>query len=102
MKNDITCRSRPLLYPKFILSPLLHLRIFIKPEVSVRYLIHSDSDNTPRRIIMGNQNQHGNEENRNKSGQNAPGNFKNDPNRASEAGRKGAEQSQGERNEERE
>jgi len=51
---------------------------------------------------MGNQNQQGNEENRNKGGQNTPGNFKNDPNRANEAGRKAGEQAPGQRNEERE
>jgi general stress protein YciG len=32
---------------------------------------------------------------RSKGGQNSPGNFKNDPERASEAGRKGGQRSQG-------
>jgi general stress protein YciG len=46
---------------------------------------------------MSNPNQYGQNMNpdEKKQGQNAPGNFKNDPDRAREAGRKGGEQSQG-------
>jgi len=53
---------------------------------------------------MANQNQGQNlsHEARSKGGQNSPGNFKNDPERAREAGRKGGEHSHGGREKEEE
>ena len=48
---------------------------------------------------MANQNPQNNltDEARSKGGQNSPGNFKNDPERAAEAGRKGGQSSQSNR-----